>query len=416
MLALSPTMENGTIQKWRFKKDDQVSIGDILCDVETDKTTMEYENMTPGTILEILTHAGQSVRVGTPIAIIGKKDEAITTLLSQLNRTESGPSEPAPQTSSKQQKRESEVVSSQKSLSAENIVEQQQSGKIKASPLSLQLAAQHGIDMSTVKGSGPEGRIIKRDIEAILQSRALNFADVLKQQSPLYSQPEDIRIPLTEMRKAIAQRMSESAFSAPHYYVRTSVRVDELLQTRKAYNASHTESALSVNSFLVKMAAEAIKKHPKINTSWNHTEMIFHRSIDIGLAVALEEGLIAPIVRDCGMKTITQISSELTALIAKGRKGQLLPQEYSGATFTISNLGSFGIEEFTAIINPPGSAILAVGAVQKMPVIDEENQINIRSILQFTLSCDHRVIDGAVGARFLKELKEMIEHPYFIVI
>jgi len=225
----------------------------------------------------------------------------------------------------------------------------------------------------------------------------------------------DREVPVSGMRATIAKRLSESFFTAPHYFLRVAVQMDALMDARSRYNAEGTQK-ISLNAFFIKLAAEALRRHPQINSTWKGTTIQIHGSIDIGLAVALPEGLITPVVRNCAGKGIREIDQELTALIQKAKQGGLKPEEYTNATFTISNLGSFGIEEFTAIINPPGSAILALGEIRKEPVVTDQDEIVVRRVLRMTLSCDHRTIDGAVGAAFLKDLKDMMEDPFRILL
>jgi pyruvate dehydrogenase E2 component (dihydrolipoamide acetyltransferase) len=267
------------------------------------------------------------------------------------------------------------------------------------------MAQDEGLDLRVIRGSGPGGRIIKRDIEKALEERT-------KAVPTLATPPAltDEIINVSQKRKIIAQRLAESKYSAPHYYLRVIVKMDEILKARKSLNVRLTNK-VSMNAFLIKFAAEAIKKYPIINSTWNGETITKHGSIDIGLAVAQPDGLITPVVRNCAHKGIIAIDDELKVLIQKAQNNRLEPEEYTGATFTITNLGSFGIQEFTAIINPPGSAILAVGEIQKEPVVGGNDQIFIQLNMRLTLSCDHRVIDGAIGASFLKELKDMLEEP-----
>ncbi|MBN1306459.1 MAG: 2-oxo acid dehydrogenase subunit E2 [Chitinispirillaceae bacterium] len=408
MLALSPTMEKGTIQKWRFTQGDAVKSGDILCDVETDKTTMEYETIASGALLRILIQAGTPVTVGTPIAIVGKNDEDITPLLNQLHS-------PAAVVEPQQPTAAAPRAISTPAAAVLSPSGHEEPAHQKSSPLARRIARQHHLSLASIQGTGPGGRIILRDVEAAYKSQSTR----LKAPSPaLTPMTGDTVVPLSMMRETIAARLTAAVTSIPHFYLKGTVVVDGLIATRTAYNNEHPEARLSLNAFLLKIAAEAIKKNPKINTSWNTDSIIHHGSIDIGLAVALDDGLITPVIRDCGRKSISQISDELTSLIAKARTMELKPEEYNGATFTISNLGSFGTEEFTAIINPPASAILAVGSVQRVPLLDKEENdtLTVHSIMKLTLTSDHRTIDGADAARFMRDLKRMVENPLFILM
>jgi len=283
------------------------------------------------------------------------------------------------------------------------------SKRIRISPLARKIAKQKNLSIENIQGSGPGGRIIKRDIEKAIETQSRPAVSTAAVSIP--TAQDDVILPISDKRKIIAQRLAQSKYTAPHYYLRLSVIMDDLLAKRKKYNASHPDEKLSFNAFLIKLAAEAIKRYPVVNSSWGDDQIVQHASIDIGLAVAQEDGLITPVIRDCGSKGIRQIDAELKELIQKARQGRLTPEEYTGATFTISNLGSYGIEEFTAIINPPGSAILAVGQTIKTPVVADDDTISIQSLMRLTLSCDHRLIDGAKGAEFLKSLKDLMEDP-----
>jgi len=431
MIALSPTMETGTIVKWRKGEGEFVEIGDVLCEVETDKATMEYESVSEGTLLKILLQEGQEARIEEPIAVIGEKEEDISALLQEIGKGSTDtmaikpggavkekagvPEEAAlhdEASASEEAPPSEEGISREERLVAEQAVpspgakEPVTADHIKASPLARQLAEQHGIDLALVMGSGPEGRVIKRDIERALERPPVEL--VQQMQVPGTLRREEIT--LSGKRKVIAKRISESKFSAPHYYLRTVVMVDGLMYARSQLNRGRDEK-ISLNAFLIKFTAEALKWHRSVNAGWAGDRIILFGSVDMGLAVAQQDGLITPIVRDCEKKGIIQIDSELKLLVDKALKGRLSPGEYTGATFTISNLGSLGIQEFTAIINPPGSAILAVGQIRKEPVVGEDDSISVRSTMTLTLSCDHRVFDGAEGALFLKDLKDMMENP-----
>ena len=278
------------------------------------------------------------------------------------------------------------------------------------------MAAEAGIDLASLSGSGPDGRIVKKDVEQAIKSGPPIGVSTpgLSHAAVSSTGIEEKHTPVGQKRKVIAQRLSESKFSAPHYYLTLSVSTDSLTESRRRLNDRLTKQGgekLSLNAFLIKLTAEAIKRHPVINSSWEGKEIHTFGSIDIGLAVALEDGLITPVVKNCGGKGIIRIDRELQELITKARSGKLTPEEYSGATFSISNLGSYGIEEFTAIINPPASAILAVGATVREPIVLDDGSISADNRMKLTLSCDHRVIDGAVGAEFLATLKRVIEDP-----
>jgi pyruvate dehydrogenase E2 component (dihydrolipoamide acetyltransferase) len=401
MIALSPTMKTGLISKWEKKEGEKVESGDLLCQVETDKATMDYESIQEGTLLKILVHEGEQARIGSPIAIIGEGGEDISDLLSDIETdmegiTDDGKIGPEEDTTS--------------SISITETGEESSGDRVIASPLARRMAQQQGIDLSLIKGSGPRGRIIKRDIlEAVARLEKSNLG-MPKTTSQILPTSSDEVIQVSTKRRIIAERLAESKYSAPHYYLRLKVLSDNFMEARKLLNITLNKK-VSVNAFIVKFVAEAIKRHPIMNSTWQGETILRHASIDIGLAVAQNDGLITPVVRDCGNKGIIEIDRELKELIDKALNNQLTPSEYSGATFTISNLGSYGIEEFTAIINPPGSAILAIGKMGKEPTIVDGDKIEIRTLMTLTLSCDHRVIDGAVGAAFLKDLKDIMENP-----
>ena len=400
MLALSPTMETGTIAKWNKQEGETVAAGDILCEVETDKAVMDYESTLEGTLLKVMLPQGGEARVGDTIAILGEEGEDITALLAETEK----PQETVP---GKMQKplTEPATISSAEVPATQPVM--QLGGKIKASPLARAMARDAGLDLSMITGSGPGGRIIQRDIEQALEDRAKPVAEV-----PPFSVPglTEETVPVSQKRKIIAKRLAESKYSAPHYYLKLRVNMEYILRARKALN-TRLDRKISMNAFLIKFVAEALRKHPPVNSTWNGETITRHGRIDIGLAVAQPDGLITPVVRNCEHKGILAIDDDLRGLIQKAQNNRLEPEEYTNATFTISNLGSFGIQEFTAIINPPGSAILAVGEIRKEPVVSEDDQISIQPLMTLTLSCDHRVIDGVVGSAFLKGVKDMLEDP-----
>ncbi|HUI72305.1 MAG TPA: dihydrolipoamide acetyltransferase family protein [Spirochaetia bacterium] len=406
MMALSPTMETGTLVRWRKKEGDTVASGDVLCEVETDKATMDYESTSEGTVLKIVVPAGGQAKVGDTIAILGKPGEDYSALLSDAKPAAATQAKAASQSSAV--RAPASAVATAPSAAAPSAPMAATTGRIKSSPLARRIAAQRGIDLRTLRGSGPEGRIVKRDLDSAPLGAGARPAPAA---GPMYKPgPGDEVIPLSNMRRVIARRLAESMFSAPHYYLTVSITMDELLATRARLNEGREKKA-SMNAFLMAIAGRALLHHPKVNSSWNGDSIIKHTATDIGLAVAQPDGLITPVVRDCGRKGILAIDAELADLVEKARTGKLQPAEYEGATFTISSLGSLGIDEFTAVINPPGSAILAVGAIRKEPVVGNDDTISIRQRMRVTLSCDHRVIDGAVGAAFLRELADMLENP-----
>jgi len=393
MLALSPTMEQAVIVKWRKAEGDAVASGEVLCEVETDKAVMEYEAGADGVLLKILLDEGDACGVGDPIAIIGDEGEDIRDLLSKAEAEEPGKA-PA-------------IETAQVEAPAPQAAPVSPADRVKASPVAAKLAAQLGLDLKSIAGSGPNGRIIKRDVEAATKAPAP--PSLAAAAAPAAELVERV-VPVSPKRKMIAERMSEAKFSAPHYYLTVTVAMDELMAARKRINAELDEK-LSLNAFLIGFAARALAAHPQVNATWRNDTILQHGTVDVALAVARQDGLIAPVVRDCSRKSIRQIDAELRELIAKAQSGGLSRDDYAGATFTITNLGSYGIEQFTAVINPPASAILAVGEIRPEPAVADDGSIVVRFNMKMTLSCDHRVIDGAVGAAFLKALKDLLALP-----
>ena len=430
MLALSPTMETGIIARWVKTEGEAFKSGDVMCEIETDKATMEYEASGDGVLLKILVPEGQDASVGDPIAITGQAGEDYSSMLSGIAPAASANKGAAKDIPANETPKEAGITSAANAAVPvdarpvkTNIVPGDNNKNTadtiplaRSSPLARKIAQDAGIRLDTIAGSGPKGRVVKRDVENTLSAGPsantppAGIPAGMPKVAPVLTAGQDEVLPVSGKRRIIAQRLSESKFSAPHYYLKLRVAMDGILQARKQYAASAGEK-ISINTYLIKFAAEALKKHPVINSSWNGSTIIRHGRIDIGLAVALKDGLITPVVRDCGSKGMLQIERELKELIQKAQSETLKPEEYAGATFTISSLGSFGIEEFTAIINPPGSAILAVGEIIKEQVVNGDDSISIKSNMKLTLSCDHRVIDGAVGAAFLAGLKSMLEEP-----
>lgn len=426
MTALSPTMEDGTIVAWSKKEGDEISAGDVMCEVETDKATMDYESTQDGVLLKIILGEGSSAKVGDPIGILGEAGEDVSDLEKELKASATQTKKEEPKKS--EEKSESKETAGKDKPAAEAAKKTTEPAKkessepdtekpavshsdrsIKASPLARKIAAQRNIDLRLLTGSGPGGRIVKSDVEQANPAKITPQAPS-GSASAAGSVLADRDEPVAGVRKVIARRLSESKFQAPHYYLKSTAGMDQLISARTMLNKELPEK-VSFNAFMIKFAAEALKRHPEVNASWQGETIRYFGSIDIGLAVDLGNGLITPIVRNCGNKGVTQIDTELKSLIEKARNNALQPEDYTGATFSISNLGSFGVDEFTAIINPPGSAILALGATRKTPVVDENNQVGVASTMTMSLSCDHRVIDGALGGRFIHELTRMIENP-----
>jgi len=411
MTALSPTMEKGQIMSWLKKEGDSVESGDVLCEVETDKAVMEYEAVAEGILLKILVPANKMVEVGVPIAVVGQEGEDYSSLLKEDSGSDADVSGSDDRGAAEQSSGPArEPSSEEKAPPAAADKGRAGSERVPSSPLARRMARQKGLDITALTGSGPGGRVVKKDVEKALANGPAGAARTAAAVPGPESAAEDVVVPHSAMRRTIAERLSGSFYSAPHYYLTVSADVGVLLESRKRL-AEKSGDSLSVNAILVKMAAQALKNHPRVNAAWEADGVRQFARQDIGLAVALKDGLITPVVKQAGLKGLKQIDAELSDLVDKARNGGLSPEEYSGATFTISNLGSFGIEEFTAIINPPGSAILAVGAAVPRVVPTDGGGFETRTLMKMTLSCDHRVIDGAVGAAFLAELKQMIEEP-----
>lgn len=427
MTALSPTMTEGTIAQWLAREGQALKAGDALCEVETDKATMTYESPVAGTLLKIIAEANSSATVGQLIAVIGKPGEDWEAVASAAaaSAPESAtaatkaeekpapkpppaPAAPVPAPSSQPQVSSLQSpVSSPQSSSGPQLAP----GVPPSSPLARKLAKEKGLDLRQIRGSGPGGRIIVRDVE---QAKSAPPSPVSSPQSPVSSPSpagglRDDRVPLSKMRSIIASRLSESYTQAPHYFVRIAIDMERLFALRRELNVGRGHK-LSLNAFILKLAALALERHPGINAAWEGDAIQHLPAADIGLAVALDDGLITPVVRACESKGLETIDGELADLVTRARSGALLPEEYTGAGFTVSNLGSYGVEEFTAILNPPGSAILALGAVAEEAVV-RDGAVVPRRILHATLSADHRVIDGAQAAAFMAELKALFEEP-----
>lgn len=422
MLALSPTMEEGTINRWHKKEGDAVTQGEVICEVETDKATMDYESVNQGILLKILVPEGGKAKVGEAIAVVGKAGEDIGPLVAAAVPAAVPAVAPAASAASVAKASSAAAPSVPRGSPAPQGAPHgapqsaPEGARGKASPLARRLAAERGLDLRTLRGSGPGGRVVKRDVERVIAGASPGVATAAAAPAaPAVGGAQDARdqvVPLSSKRRIIARRLSESKFSAPHYYLKIDAHVDSLLAARARFNEGRPEAdKVSFNVLLLKFVALALRRHPQVNSGWQGESIVRFGRVDIGLAVAQADGLITPVLRDCDVKGVQQISRELAALVDRARANRLTPEEYTGATFTVSSLGSAGILEFTAIINPPGSAILAVGRVHKVPVVDERDQVVVRSRLLLTLSCDHRVIDGAVGAAFLADLKRFLENP-----
>lgn len=425
MPKLSPTMEEGLLSRWLKKEGDRVSMGEPLAEIDTDKATMEMQALTSGVLRKILINEGESAPLGQLIAIVGEPDEDISAL---LNKVPAKTSAPVAVTQPAAAEAQTETAA-EKPIAAGNgkqgeVVAAASSGRLIVSPLAARMAAEAGIDLRSLSGTGPGGRIIKRDIEAALGAGTrvgeparvaqLSVVRPLQQPATIGASPyrDDL---LSEMRKTIARRLVTSIGPVPHFFLTSEIEMDRAVEMRRNINDLDPEHKLSLNDIIVKVAAAALIQHPQVNASFQDKSIRYYQRADIGVAVAIDDGLITPVVRAADQKTLTQISSEIRALAERARSRKLKPEEYLGATFSISNLGMLGIDEFTAVINPPEAAILAVGAVTPKPVV-RNNEIVVRQMMRVTMSCDHRAIDGATGARFLQTFRKILENPLYLVV
>jgi pyruvate dehydrogenase E2 component (dihydrolipoamide acetyltransferase) len=411
MPKMSDTMTEGVIAAWHKKPGDVVKSGDLLAEVETDKATMEYESYNNGTLLYVGAEAGKAIPVNGVLAIIGEKDADWKTLLKAHEGK--GSAQPAAREAEPQQQAEAEQKS------ADTTVQHGSNGRIKASPLAKKLAKDKGIDIAQIPGSGDQGRITKRDVENFKPSEQKAAPKDGKTATPValpkvVGQESFEELTVSQMRKTIAKRLAESKFSAPHFYLTMEINMDKAVEARKSINEL-SPVKISFNDIVIKAVAAALRQHPDVNVSWLGDKIRRNHHIHIGVAVAVKEGLLVPVVRFADNKSLSHIAAEVKDLAQKAHDKKLQPSDWEGSTFTISNLGMFGIEEFTAIINPPDACILAVGGIKETPIV-KNGQIVPGNVMKVTLSCDHRVVDGAVGSAFLKTLKGLLEDPVRILI
>jgi pyruvate dehydrogenase E2 component (dihydrolipoamide acetyltransferase) len=416
MPRLSDTMEEGTLAKWFKKVGDTVKEGEILAEIETDKATMEFESFHDGILLHIGIDEGSTAPVDSIIAIIGSKGEDISSLLKNADikvKEEPKPEvkeEPKPEVKEEpkpevKEELKPEVKEEPKPVSNNN----KPSDRILISPLAKSLAKEKGIDISSVKGTGDNGRIIKRDIDSFKPSNYSQFS----QPSPQLTE-SSYETQNSTMRKAIAKRLADSKFSAPHYYLNIELEMDNMISFRKQFIQTQNIK-ISFNDIIAKAVSLSLAKHPKVNSRWYDDKIIFNEHVHLGVAVAVDDGLIVPIVKFANSKDLPQINSEIKDFAERAKNKKLTPAEIEGSTFTISNLGMFGIESFTSIINQPNSAILSIGAIVQKPII-KNNEVVVGNTMKLTLACDHRTVDGATGSIFLKTLKEYVENPVSILI
>ena len=423
MPKLSDTMTEGVVAKWYKKVGDKVKSGELLADIETDKATMEFESFQTGTLLFVGVETGKAAPVDSILAILGNEGENIQEIIKNENLIKNEElrikNSKVGENSSKLENKiyatlDSKTVhithNKQQTTSndqqATNNEQRTTNNRAKSSPLAKKLAEEKGIDISVMKGSGDNGRIVKRDIEDF----KINSGSYLQAITKESFYEEDV----SQMRKTIAKRLAESKFSAPHFYLTMEINMDQIVETRKQMNETLNEK-ISFNDFVIKAAAVALRKNLKVNSSWQGDAIRYNEHIHIGVAVAVDEGLVVPVIRFADSKSFKQIGQEVKAYAQKAKDKKLQPTDWSGNTFTISNLGMFGIEEFTAIINTPDACIMAVGAIRQIPIV-KNNVVVPGNVMKVTLSCDHRVVDGATGAAFLQTFKKLLENPVLMLI
>ncbi|MDA0303240.1 MAG: pyruvate dehydrogenase complex dihydrolipoamide acetyltransferase [Bacteroidetes bacterium] len=401
MPKLSDTMTEGVVASWLKKVGDEVENGELIAEIETDKATMEFESFFDGVLLHIGVEQGGMAPVDSLLCILGEKGEDISALLEAANNETAAPETPkapapapAPVATVP-----APVAATSAPVVAAPAPAIPANGRLKASPLARKLAEERGINVAQIPGSGEAGRIVKRDVEAFNGSTAAAAPGVER----------FTEVGVSQMRKTIARRLAESKFTAPHFYLTVSIEMDTAMDARKSINDAG-EVKVSFNDMVVKAAALALKKHPAVNSSWLEDRIRYNEHVHIGVAVAVEDGLLVPVVRHADGKRLSQIGTEVRALAGKAKDKKLQPSEWEGNTFTISNLGMFGIDEFTAIINAPDACILAVGGINAVPVV-RDGAVVPGHVMKVTLSCDHRVVDGASGAAFLQDFKSLLENP-----
>jgi pyruvate dehydrogenase E2 component (dihydrolipoamide acetyltransferase) len=426
LAKLSPTMEEGTIVKWSKQEGDEVKVGDVLAEIETDKANMEMEALGPGVLRKVLVPAGGKAPVGALIGVIANPGEDIAALLADAAATPPGPATApaeAPAPSPTPVPKPSAAVPPAVATSAPAPPPAVAGGgRVKASPLARAMAARRNVPLAALAGSGPGGRILKRDVEGYLAApRALAVlggptapGGPARPPVPVPSVPPGTAIPLTSMRRTIAKRLAESMYTAPHFYVTVEIDMDAAVSLREQLVRAE-DVKVSYNDLVLKACAKALTRFPTVNASWTGETIQTHAEVHLGVAVSLAEGLITPVVRNADRKHVVEISREVKDLAARARERKLRPEEFTGSTFTVSNLGMFDVTEFTAIINPPESCILAVGAVRKVPVV-KGDALAAGHRMKVTLSSDHRVVDGALAARFLAEVRRLLENPVGLLL
>ena len=414
MPKLSDTMTEGVVAEWLKKVGDEVSSGEILAEIESDKATMEFESFYDGVLLHIGVEKGKAAPVDSVLAIIGEKGEDVSAILESEKSKAADSKKEDPKKEVKAEKVEAKPAEvkeekPQPKPAATTVVkpapapQPSANGRVKASPLAKRLAEEKGYDIGRIPGSGDGGRIIKRDVEA--------FTSVSPSAANAVESFEDVGV--SQMRKTIARRLAESKFSAPHFYLTMKINMDAMIDARDSIN-SVSSTKISFNDLVIKASAVALKEHPQVNAAWMGDHIRYNHHVHVGVAVAVPDGLLVPVVRFADAKRLTEISGEVKDFVLRANDKKLQSQDWEGNTFTVSNLGMFGIDEFTAIINPPDSCIMAVGGIEETPVV-KDGQIVPGNVMKVTLSCDHRVVDGASGAKFLKTFKKLMENPVLLL-
>jgi len=444
MPKLSDTMTEGTLIAWKKKKGDQVSAGEVIAEIETDKATMEWESPEDGTLSEIYVQEGGKVNIGDKIAFIrgegeeaskqeapAEKKEKKQETLQEEKKPQAETEKPAPpeaeqkETAPPQQKGAGAVVSAaqteapQKESQARE--QQPEEARVKASPVARRVAAELGVDLSAIKGTGPNGRVTETDVRAAAKSKTVEPArpragQVRDEGVPA---PASARIQLSGMRKIIAQRLVESLGPVPHFYLTIDINAGPLMEAReelKSAGEGADAAKITVNDFVLKAAVMAAVKVPRVNASFDEDAILLYADVDLGVAVAIEDGLLTPVIRAAQDKSLREISALAKDLANRARNKRMKPEEFQGGTFTVSNLGGLGVDSFSAVINPPQGFILAVGKVTKSPMVDDSDQVMVGHRMSITMSCDHRVIDGALGAEYLKELRHLLENPALLMV
>jgi pyruvate dehydrogenase E2 component (dihydrolipoamide acetyltransferase) len=438
MPKLSDTMTEGTLVSWKKKKGDKVSAGEVIAEIETDKATMEWESPEDGTLTEICVEEGGKVNVGDKIAFIGgegeeaaaeekeeekkeaKKEEAPAEAKTEKKEEKRAEAKPA----EKKEEKKGAAPRAEKQAEGEKAapeIEKDEEARVKASPVARRVAVELGVDLASVKGTGPDGRVTETDVRAVAKSKttAPQKPSAAAKPAPSVKAGEGARIQLSGMRKIIAQRLIESLGPVPHFYLTIDITAGPLMAAReelKSAGEGADTAKITVNDFVLKAAVQAAVKVPRVNASFDGDAFVQYADVDLGIAVAIEDGLLTPVIRAAQNKSLREISELVKDLASRARSKRMKPEEFQGGTFTVSNLGGMGIDSFSAVINPPQGFILAIGKITKVPVIDDSDQIVAGHRMSITMSCDHRVIDGVLGAEYLKELRHLLENPALLLV